>query len=203
MTEPQWTDPEEFEEQISKTRENWKDHELVVLEEGPHIQAYYLKHPKEELRIQGCLLLFTPEGVVITGDLIPGTKKGIHAIGSGYGFDARWFANHHNGENIARQFLRKEWDDTLAADELETELDENGTDYFDQSQIEMLKEVVGALWEPPPYCMTEDQFIEALCEAGYDIGSGVPGYGYDQEEYALLIAIQRRFSELWLQRKEG
>lgn len=201
MTEPQWTDPEGFEEQVAKTRENWKSHELVVLEEGTHIQAYYLKHSKEELRIQGCLLLFTPEGVVITGDLIPGTNKGIHAVGSGYGFDAHWFANHHNGENIARQFLKKEWDDTLAADELEAELEEHGKDYFDQAQLEMLNEVVKALWEPYPDFMTESQFIEALCEAGYDTGSGVPGYGYDPHEYALLVAIQRRFSELWTTRR--
>ncbi len=183
-----------LEEAAAQRWNYWKNHELVVVEEGEQVQAYYLKHPKEG-RIEGCLLLFTPEGIVIMGDHIPGPK---HAIASPYSYTRAWFSGNLSPSYLAGKFLDREWDGLTAADELYEDIAENGgEDGYSPKKVKELEEIASALDED---CLSEEELYEALSRVGWDVSDGCPGYDYNANHYSLLIAIQRRFAELWKER---
>ncbi len=185
-----------FKESVEQRWDYWKNHELVVVEEGARVQSYYLKHPRQELRIEGCLLLFSPEGVVITGDYVPGDK---HSVSSPFGYSREWFAKDLSPSYLASKFLKEKWQSKFAAEELRQILEEEEQE-GNPSKLAIIglyhvaDELVNELDDSG---LTEEYFYEKLVEGGWDTSDGIPGYDYDPNEYSLLIAIQRRFAEVW------
>lgn len=96
----------------SHMRESLKN---FVLEDFPagDMKAFYLRHPTQGM-MGSCLILFTPEGIVICGDRAP-SKTGRGAITAFlYGLD--WFASELYEDYLCLKFLDKEWVPEYAAD---------------------------------------------------------------------------------------
>lgn len=94
----------------------WRSIEGHVLEQALDangFKAFYLRKP-EGGRMMSTLLVFTPEGIVITGDVRP-TREG-NASSLGYGVD--WFAGALGEDYLCSKFLKKGWHAELAAEEL-------------------------------------------------------------------------------------
>lgn len=68
--------------------ERIKNSKLYPLASCGEITAFYLRE-SPDTRIMSTLVLFTPEGIVITGDLCPG-RNGVIIRG----YDLSWFASH-------------------------------------------------------------------------------------------------------------
>jgi hypothetical protein len=64
-------------------------HVLEIVQEGPTVSAYYLKEPGKG-RMMSTLIVFTPEGIALMGDLTPEQNGSVSALG--YGRD--WFSGH-------------------------------------------------------------------------------------------------------------
>lgn len=95
--------------EAEQIKESFKDHVLQEVSSGEKIKAFYLKRPNT--RSESCLILFTPEGIVITGDMTPG-RGAVSAFG--YGLD--WFVSELGWDYLASKFLDKEWVPELAVE---------------------------------------------------------------------------------------
>lgn len=93
--------------EAEEIKASFKDHVLQEVSSGEKIKAFYLKLPN--MRMESCLILFTPEGIVICGDMTPG-RGALSAFG--YGLD--WFASELGWDYLASKFLDKEWVPELA-----------------------------------------------------------------------------------------
>ena len=104
-------------------RESLKDHTLEKIADVPcegdlykpesRIVAYRLQPPKKT-RCMSTLLTFTPEGIVLQGDLTPGHHGMVSAIG--YGLD--WFAGPLGESYLCGKFLQETWIQEIAIREL-------------------------------------------------------------------------------------
>ena len=78
-----------------------KDHTLEKVLDHPaekeknHFEAYYLR-PPEGGRMMSTLITFTPEGIVIMGDLCPDGSGVI----SCYGYGRKWFVGKLSGGEV-------------------------------------------------------------------------------------------------------
>lgn len=97
----------------ARMRESLRDHVLEEFPAGDRIRAFYLKKPGGG-RMMSTLILFTPEGIVICGDLNP------HPTGRGsascFGYGLPWFASELDGGYLCSKFLDKEWQNELAVE---------------------------------------------------------------------------------------
>lgn len=55
--------------------DTFKDHYLEQVLDAEKFKAFYLKQPGMG-RMQSAMFLFTPEGIIICGDLCPFTRQG-------------------------------------------------------------------------------------------------------------------------------
>lgn len=102
-----------------------KDHFLIEQGGTDRIRAFYLKHKDRQIygRMQSTYFLFTPEGIIITGDLCPGNdnrNSGVHAFG--YNFD--WFVSRLSEDYICSKFLDESWHEELAGEWCHEKADE-------------------------------------------------------------------------------
>lgn len=88
--------------EVKEILEGFKDHVLEEIPSGERIKTFYLKIPKT--RMGSCLILFTPEGIAIMGDMTPG-RAAVSTLG--YGLD--WFASELGWDYLCSKFLEKEW----------------------------------------------------------------------------------------------
>lgn len=165
-----------------------KDHVLEPLEVGEKLQAFYLREPGR-VRCMSCLILFTPEGIVIQGDYTPERNGSVSVLGYGL----KWFGSELSPRYLAQKFLQKKWTAENAEADLEElieDFEQNAAEYENAAEIiKALKELdpdddggPWAIWENWPY-----EFIE-YPEDGV-------GWDYIDTEIGILAAIQRRFSE--------
>jgi hypothetical protein len=169
----------------------FKDHKLVAEE---NVRAYYLTLPGD--RNLSCLVTFSPEGITLTGDITPGPDCGCVSFGC---YDERWFAAELSPSYLAEKFLRKSWSPDVAADELGEMFGEEMRDEPDverraafAAELEELSGRLRAHELGPDGLASELQDSVFLCD--YD---GLPGYDYPPSDLAWLVAIQRKFSELY------
>lgn len=95
-------------------RDSLKDHVLEQVLDTEKFRAFYLKKPGGG-RMMSTLIMFTPEGIVITGDLCPGQRGVISTLG--YGLD--WFAGKLSEDYLCQKFFQQGWHRELAERELE------------------------------------------------------------------------------------
>lgn len=233
-----------------------KNHYLEQVLDTEKFKAFYLREPGMG-RMQSCLFMFTPEGIVICGDLCPGNdsrNSGVHA----YGYGLSWFSQGLSGSYLCEKFLTKEWHPELAVEDCRDIAERimlGETNQFDRDQVleellderhtlaEQLGDYRHDLRHPDPegppaeeilndiknlrregaelrkkllekrteyaekYRELADQvdggemgverFGEALREIDSDFWEDCPGYGYQPRAKALLIALNRKFAELY------
>lgn len=172
-------------------RDTWVLEPLV--ESGP-VQAYYLKVPGQG-RIDSVLLLFTPEGIAIQGDITPshhGDTLGPDRVSS-FKCHLEWFAKDLSEDYLCSKFLSKVWVREYAEQELR---DPNGCWQEglreDPEQMESFQEILDNLDEHG-----EEWLYHELTEAGFVVDDGVPGRGYEPHAAGWLCAIQQAFARLW------
>lgn len=173
-------------------REGLQEHELFRISEKP-VEAYYLKQPHS--RMSSTLILFTPEGIVMVGDLTPemnGTCSRRHDR------DLAWFIADGRLEwDICDNFLKKKWLPELALKEMQQEnFFEEWCENTADNRVKFDK-LVEYLAEGPDGIWSEVETYQVLGDIGYDLASGVPGYGFDPGEAGWLCAIHQRFAELY------
>jgi len=162
-------------------RQSLANHELTPVQTGV-VTAYRMGRP--HTRMMSTLILFTPEGIALMGDLTPERHGSISALG--YGLD--WFAGTLSEDYLCKKFLTTRWVHELAINELRdprSYLREDITPETGARLDEIAHELAdhGCEW-----------VAEQIMDLGFD---NVPGFGYDPGEAGWLCAIQQRFAELY------
>lgn len=93
-------------------KEELKDHTLEQVLDTEKFKAFYMRPPGGG-RMMSTLFLFTPEGIVIMGDLCPGHSGG-NGVVSALGYGLRWFTEELSGDYLCQKFLQKGWHAELA-----------------------------------------------------------------------------------------
>jgi hypothetical protein len=99
------------------------------------------------------------------------------------GYGLKWFAGELSGDYLCGKFLEKKFVRERAKEELAVIGKESGVDV---SEIVDLIEDHDTEW-----------MVNELNFLGIEIEDHIPGWGYDIRESAALIAIQRKFRELY------
>ena len=168
-------------------RRDLAGHELILISRTQQITAFYLKAPGT--RTMSTLLLFTPEGIVLQGDLTPERQGSL----SDYGYGPGWFSGKLSEGYLCGKFLQEKWVPERAAEELR---DPDGEWLCDQSKkvrdrvLEIAEEIDGGDMQP-------GMVAEELQYLDFDLDEGVPGYTWNPSEAGRLCAIQQRFAELY------
>lgn len=147
-------------------------------------QAYRLGLPYT--RCGSCLIIGTPEGVVIVGDWAPALPA-VHIRKS-----IAWFAGDLSPDYLAGKALSKRWVPSLAS----ASLFDLASDMEDHDGVPETVADLRAIAANMPD--SEHEFAELLDNVGFDLSEGLPGWGYDPDEVSHLSALQRRFAELYL-----
>lgn len=169
------------------------NHRLELVQEGP-VTAYYLKDPTEG-RMMSTLVLFSPEGIVLQGDLTPERNGTVSCYGYGIG----WFGSPKSEDYLCEKFLEKRFVQEAAI----TELKDPDSYWRDLSgietgewyrRIERLDEIIDDLESDGHEA---EWLIGELEDAGCVVDDWPPGWTYEPREAGWLCAIQQRFAELY------
>lgn len=186
---------------IEHYRDMIKDHYLVVLKESGEMCHYQLRR-KPDSRYYVTDISYLPHvGVILSGDLHPQSEFG-GSIGK---CDVELFSAKCYPNYIASKFLP---DNIFCASRAEVELRDIIVDLKDAldcdiggsyKDLEALQKMFNYHFGDITEFVTEFEFVHDVYEHMYDFFSdgGAPGYGYDRNDYALLVAIQEKFSELY------
>jgi hypothetical protein len=168
-----------------------KDHVLEeVLQETAGFRAFYLKMPGKT-RMMSTLFVFTPEGIVIMGDLCPGGPRNQGCI-STFNYGLGWFATELSEHYMCSKFLGEVWQPEVALEWLRAnEKDLLSEGFKAEDLIQLDSSLAGGE-------MDEASFRHDLEDAGYEMDDELPGYDYDLDTAGWLCALQQRFSELYI-----
>jgi len=195
-----------------------KDHVLTKVSDKP-IEVYYLHKPgvdgKMETRMGSTLVMFTPEGIILAGDLTPQTNGSVSVLGKGKGF----FTANLDPDYLAVKFLRDDhYEPERARAELRQWIQEwlvqYRRDYGNDGVPDWLIKVRD-MWHATvaidrgdykrwmqlscddiPFD-TYGQLYEAMSPHIRDFWEIHPGMGYSTSEYRWLAAIQARFADAY------
>jgi len=194
-----------FEQLHAMYTEQLAAHRLDPVQTKGPVMAWYLR--RGDSRMMSVLLVFTPEGIVVTGDFCPNERGAI----STYGYGLKWFAGQLAPDYLAEKFLPRAHHEDDAEewfrDELEqvkAEIEEHGhvgytynRDYMRlvgrQADIEVILRD-GDFSEPAIACAWGGRAVD--CEDW-------PGHTHGRGDKALLLAIQQRFAVLFREKYEG
>jgi hypothetical protein len=174
-----------------------QDKVLTQVLDTEDFQAFKIHRPGT--RMGSTMITFTPEGIVIHGDLCPGQNGVISNFGYGLG----WFSKKTSPDYLCSKFLQRGWHAELAQEELEDWVRAGGDPWGDEDSDPNSERVSGLL---DIICRLDRGEIgqEGLCQELVDLygdqgilDDGSPGWGYDPSEAGWLIAIQARFVELY------
>ena len=170
-----------------------KGHQLTSVCATLAVKSYRMATPNE--RAFSVLVTFTPEGIVLQGDITP-TRYGTCSC-TGYGLD--WFAKPMEEDYLAEKFLQERYVHELAREAFLLDIrghneDADGPDKIDE-RLYMQR------WDSELYEEDEEEAGELYKKA---FGRYPEGWlWYDPHESAVLCAIQLKFSELYrLHQKE-
>lgn len=180
-----------------------KDHFLEEISAGEKIRAFYIK--REGTRMMSTLILFTPEGIVLMGDLCPSN----HGAASAFGYGLDWFSGRLSEDYLCEKFLRKCWQLEVAKEHCEWHIEqaveeakkyrlcEGDGDREDARRS--IKE--GRRWQAVLKALgdegTEQTCYDEMCDQDLYDGDTMPGYDYPRGDAGWLCAIQQKFSELY------
>lgn len=198
-----------------------KDAVVEPLEVGEKVRSYYLRRFPGK-RMMSTLIVFTPEGIILTGDLRP-AQRGCMTMEYGL----TWFCSELEPRYLAGKFLEKKWQPAKAMEWLESHIKDlraipddaipeddpalNGSGESEPGEGKPGKN------EPNPYHADTDRLSKLLEDLSnfdspqefywalvntkpetqvYDYDTVSCGEDYDDNEVGWLYAIQRRFAEL-------
>jgi hypothetical protein len=168
------------------------------------IVAFQLAKPST--RINSCMIVFTPEGIVIMGDLVPESNHGAISM-RGYGL--AWFASKLGEDYLCSKFLETEYVPETAR-EYVAWLAKSMVEDDDESNAERHRVLSEALEADPDahgdHFGDQGAFVELMTEADYyDAVTDGCGWDYNPRDASVLCAIQQRFSEAYteLVKQEG
>lgn len=174
--------------QLDNFKNMLNKHILVPVQTTGPIEAYYLKDPAQG-RMMSTLIMGTPEGISLMGDLTPERNGSASCLG----YDLRWFSGASSNHYLCEKFLTKRWVQEIAVEQLSNAASHFGLQDGD-ADIAKLKEI-GEHLKGSDHL--EEWLYDELFELGGYTDGGLPGYGYDPREAMVLCAIQARFSELY------
>ncbi len=176
----------------SEMVQDLKNHVLEKILDTDKFQAFRMKDPGQG-RSMSTLITFTPEGIVIQGDLTPGRNGNVSCRGYGVG----WFRGRLSEDYLAEKFLEKDWYAEVAATWLRRHLKEiaDGIETAKPEAVKMIQALASR-------CEDGDLYIESFREDWEEIyedwdWESTPGFGYKPDEHAWLCVIQRKFAELY------
>lgn len=152
---------------------------------GSPVRGFYLERP-EGGRAYSILLLFTPEGIILKGDIQLG-ENGVMSRGQQkLGLD--WFASRHDEAYLCDKFLPLVWQPDVAIRDLHEMLTDNPS-------LTAVKEALVA-WEfEEP---TQDDLLAVLTDESVDIDTRMSvGFDYPLHDAGWLVAVQQRFADLY------
>ncbi len=173
-----------------------RDHRLYPVQEDGKVTAYYLREPdpddpsKPGRRMMSVLLVFTPEGIAIMGDLTPERNGSVSALGYGLG----WFAGQLSKDYLCGKFLKTRWVPEFAARSLREH--EPREDLSEQQ----ISELDGLAKECEDGEVSAEVFYNRYVEI-FDTCPDRIGNDFDPGQSGWLYAIQRKFAELWAARE--
>ena len=176
-------------------KKSLKGHVLEQILDTEKFKAFYLKLPGEG-RMMSTLILFTPEGIVLMGDLCPNH----HGTPSAFGYGLIWFAGHLGEDYLCSKFLHEVWQEEVAvksiarcvAEEEEEAKANPDNPYYQRGRWKKVQEEWVTDWPDK----RQDHLYDAITKQGFDSDS-MPGYDYLLADAGWLCAIQQRFAELY------
>ena len=182
---------------IDPYMEHELDHHKLFPVEAGSMKAFYLAAPKVGdpgkmgSRINSALIIFSPEGIILCGDLCP--EAGGNAVASVFGYGLGWFAGLLGGDYLCSKFLSREHVPKRALECVKSILSEKD---MSEEQRKVLQE---ALEEDPDaegcHFATLDRFANLMSKAGlYDYITDGCGMDYNPRDASILCAIQQRFA---------
>jgi len=155
------------------------------------IQSFYMRQPST--RIYCVLITFTPEGIVIQGDLTIGHNGTVSTIG--YGLS--WFKGRLSGDYLCEKFLPMSWNHDRVESDITYYAADESEDLRDETDAEMPWNSLLAWWEENGEYSGEESLYQKMMELGLETVDGVPGRGYKSADAGWLCAVQQRFAELY------
>jgi len=180
--------------------------ELVKLEGcSGDFEAYRLQIPGYG-RMQSCMILFTPEGIVICGDWCPNDNQGLC---SNYGYGLSWFVKKLGEQYLCEKFLHKEYLPEHAREYVERRIEEINFDIADgerdeedvEEKLDDLRSALAAdsgTSTEGEYFGTLERFSELMGKTeDWDALTDGVCMGYNPRDAALLCGLQQTFSKLF------
>jgi len=154
--------------------------------------AYYMRDPGQG-RMMSTLFVFTPEGIVIMGDLCPGGPGNRGSI-SNYNYGIGWFSRQQSEYYLCEKFLPKEWQSVVAAQFVREHIGQLKLNN-DPEELKQMGEWEDLLNRLECGEMGADHFHDALQDLDYEHED--EGYEYHLQTAGWLCALQQRFAELY------
>lgn len=155
------------------------------------VKVFYLKDPKQG-RMMSTMIIFTPEGIALMGDLTPERHGSISSFGYGIG----WFSGKLSADYLSEKFLEKKFVPEYAFKCIRERWQDSEEDSKERNRYAEVLEN----WFPDED--GPDQLYRTMIDCGLDCGDGVPGYTYEPGEQGWLCAIQQKFAELYNARQK-
>lgn len=180
-----------------------KEHFLEEIPAGEKIRAFYIK--REGTRMMSTLILFTPEGIVLMGDLCPSK----HGACSAYGYGLDWFASKLSEDYLCEKFLHHVWQLEVAKENCEWQIEQAVEEakkyrlYEGDGDREDARRSIkeGRRWQAVLKALgdegTEQACYDEMGDQDLHDGDYLPGYAYPRSDAGWLCAIQQKFSELY------
>lgn len=162
-----------------------RNHSLTeVTPSGSVVRAFSLQEGSR--RTMSVLLLFTPEGIVLMGDLRL-TRQGVVAA---YHQNLSWFCGRMHEDYLCSKFLVKEWQPEVAATDLLRHLAE-AYDLAPDQREALLRVVddIGVMTQPE-FLAAVEGLLDPEVAAGF-------GTDYNIADAGWLVIIQRTFAALY------
>lgn len=154
----------------SAQRESLKDHFLEQILDTEKFKAFYLRE-KPDSRMMSTLIIFSPEAIILCGDLTPARNGNVSVLGYGL----HWFAGFLSEGYLAEKFLQKGWHQNLAERELTdlvAQIKAGKMDDFDPSlglfhddRIGMLEELKISRKEPEIKAKLKSELVRCRAES--------------------------------------
>ena len=177
-------------------KDSLKDHVLERVLDTEKFQSFYMKRPGQG-RMMSTLLVFTPEGIVIMGDLCPSGHGAISVYGKGI----KWFIGTLSEGYLCEKFLQRVWQRDAAVEglkeEVKAEAQEAEENPDDQDAKKLPWKKILEEWTACGDEGSEQDLYGLMWKHDLDTSDGAPGYDYPRSDAGWLCAIQQRFAELY------
>lgn len=168
---------------------SFEKHHLEELPAGEKVRAFYLK--LHDTRMMSTLIIFSPEGIVLMGDLTPERQGSISNIGYGLG----WFRGRLSENYLCEKFLDQKWEPLSVRESMV----DSWEMYNDDEGWEEAEKWCALIhwWDNYGDDRSESDVYDEMHSLGLETDEGVPGHGFLLKEAGWLCAIQQRFSALY------